>query len=148
MSRVMLVIVLIMLVAGVAASAESNSTSSGGLYGNSTAGNSTIMECLENAGYDPDRVIYLYTNTCGADEKSSIRITGLRKGVRIWYLDAGILTEEEKNVLKCFYGPYSKTNKNYKICPRLLCPKTGGYMDVGGRGPVISQAGGFMLNCR
>jgi hypothetical protein len=107
---------------------------------------SGVEDCVTAAGYSPDSIIYAYSNTCGAGEKTKLANYGLRKGVEFQFIDIGILSENEKQVLACFYGPYSKSNNKYRMCPMFLCPKTGAH-EAHTHGSVTIKAASFMKDC-
>jgi len=109
-------------------------------------------ECVRNAGYNPDQVLYLYSKTgrgCGNDANTinAIRTAASREGVEVKYMDITILDESEIMVLECFYGAYSQSNLEYTYCPRLLCPMNGDIKTIH-TGPIRSQASGLMKNCK
>ncbi|MCX6694749.1 MAG: hypothetical protein NTU61_00415, partial [Candidatus Altiarchaeota archaeon] len=81
--------------------------------------------CVQNAGYDPNKVIYVYSNHCGNEFTSTAMTAESRTGVGFQMINIGVLDQNKIKVLECFYGGYYQGNIEFSYCPRLLCPKTG-----------------------
>ncbi|MFC2162965.1 hypothetical protein ACFLRF_04730 [Candidatus Altiarchaeota archaeon] len=107
---------------------------------------SSVAACVEKAGYASDSILFAYSNKCGASERTKLANYGLRKGIDYQYIDIGILSEKEKEILGCFYGPYSEYNKKYQLCPMFLCPLTGGHEPLT-HGSVTIKAASFSKKC-
>ncbi|MFH1402857.1 MAG: hypothetical protein ABIH11_01145 [Candidatus Altiarchaeota archaeon] len=111
------------------------------------AGKTPVQLCVEKAGYKSDTLIYVYSNRCGVTEKTKLTNDGFRKGREYQYIDIGILSDQEKEVLACFYGPYYKGNMKYSMCPMLLCPTTGAHEAHTGYSSITVMAARMIRDC-
>jgi len=113
--------------------------------------NSAVFNCVQAAGFDPNKVIFAYSRDCGSKFVSDASMVSIRTGVDIVPMNiGGQLDEKTLKVLECFYGIYSSGNPEFGSCPRLLCPKTGQYKTLSGvsSASVASQMTGFAKDCR
>jgi hypothetical protein len=114
----------------------------------STTSLNPFYNCVKNAGYNPDKFIYVYSGECGNQFVSTAESASTSKGVGLIKLHIGVLSDKEIGVLECFYGEYTPTSAaNFGFCPRLLCPKTGEVENVDGRRPVSIQMNSFARDC-
>jgi len=111
----------------------------------------STYECVRNAGYEPDSVLYLYSTRCGDNFLSTASTVEHRTGVDFTKLKIGGYIDESKiKVMECFYGGYSEGNPLFGECPKLLCPRTGETKILTGRSSatVLSQMTGFAKDCK
>ena len=97
---------------------------------------SPTYDCVKNAGYNPDAVIFGYSKNCGSNTQfmTGASMASKNTGVTIVKVNiGGYLDANKLKMLECFFGKYSEANKNvFAECPRLLCPKTGRYETMSG----------------
>ncbi|MBU0762421.1 MAG: hypothetical protein KKD39_05295 [Candidatus Altiarchaeota archaeon] len=104
-------------------------------------------DCIKAAGYNPDSILYFYSTRCGDDFLGTAEMVAVKKGVYFTKIKIGGYQEEKlNNAMECFYGPQ---NQQWSMCPVLLCPTTGRYEVLTGRGTatVRSQMEGFAIKC-
>ena len=106
-----------------------------------------VSQCVKDAGYDPDRMFFLYTNTCGQKFAERVKDSSRATGVWAVQLDIGLLKGMEINLLECFYGPFQPDNRQFFRCPRLLCPRTGKVYDLDSNRPMTLKIRQFALRC-
>ena len=112
---------------------------------------SSSYACVREAGYDPDKVIFVYSQRCGSGFVSDASMASIKTGIDIQPVNIGDYATDEKKLKlqECFYGTYSSTNQEFGSCPRLFCPKNGKYYTLTGKGSlsVSSQMTGFAKSC-
>jgi hypothetical protein len=112
---------------------------------------SAVVECTRKLGFDPDSAYYAYRRGCGSNYVSDASIASRQAGIDVIQLNVQASSNDTYiKVLECFYGAYSDDNKEFKFCPRILCPRTGEYQTLGGSvsSSVQSQLIGFLERCR
>jgi hypothetical protein len=122
----------------------------GGTKTTNAVTNSAVYECVRAAGYNPDHVVYGYSQGCGDRYVSTASTVSIQKGVRIDAIKiGGTLDQGKLKMLECFYGPYSDANAQFSQCPVLLCPKSGEVKLLSGVSgmSIQSQMSGFALKC-
>jgi len=108
----------------------------------------STYECVRAAGYDPNKVIFGYSQRCGSNFVSTASTVSGRGNVDILPVNIGGMLEDKKvKMLECFYG---KNSAEMGACPRLLCPKSGRYQTLTGTAAssVSSQMSGFAKACK
>lgn len=118
-----------------------------------TALNTAVYNCVKDTGYDPDKVIYAYSQLhgdCGGKyvNDGTLSMVSGTTGVGIAPVNIGGQVDEKViTMLECFYG---KGSDQVSDCPVVLCPKTGNYQLLSGMGasPVRSQLSGFAKKCK
>jgi len=108
--------------------------------------------CVQDAGYDPDEVIFVYSTRCGNDLTATAMHAASFTGVGFQMVDISktYSPPDDKRVklLECFYGGYYEGNGEFTSCPRLLCPKTGKIETVDGKHVPYEQMKGFANRCK
>lgn len=118
------------------------------LVGSTTTTAPTVGDCVAAAGFDPGRIVYAYTNTCGNKWTDEVKVVSRKTGKEAYLLNVGLLKEREIALLSCFYGEYSVGDPRFISCPTLYCPATGETKDVVGNFPLSKQVRDFMaLQC-
>jgi hypothetical protein len=113
--------------------------------------NSAIYNCVRSAGFDPEKVYYGYSPSCGAKFKSDASTSSVRTGIDITPVNIAVMSDDPvMKLLECFYGPYSETNPAFGDCPKLFCPKTGSHQTLSGTisTSALSQMSGFAKKCK
>jgi len=109
--------------------------------------NSPVYNCVSAAGLDANAIYFAYSQRCGSEYVAAASQVSITKGVDIKPINIGGFIDDKKvALLECFYG---KGSPEMSGCPRLLCPKTGLYKTLTGRGgsTVRSQMEGFSNEC-
>lgn len=116
----------------------------------SKAGYASTYECVRNQGFDPDKVIFGYSQRCGSNFISTASTVSMRTGVDIKPMNLAARTDDPAiKVLECFFGAYSQSNPNFSNCPQLLCPKTGETRVLNQMsGAIDSQMSSFAKACK
>jgi hypothetical protein len=114
----------------------------------------STYECVEFVGYNPDSMFIVYRPGrsarwgLGSRLARSAKTMGRRKGIQLTRISGGLLKEDEIKLLQCFYGKYSRDNREFLASPRLLCPRTGKVQDFRRGRPVGEQLRVFAKECR
>lgn len=96
----------------------------------------TTLECVEEAGYDGDGLVYAYASACGDDYLGLMGRASVKRKVSVAFVDIRRLTEKQRELLECFYGEYGPDNPLFLECPRMLCPRNGRILAVNKNEPV------------
>ncbi len=106
----------------------------------------TTSECVEEAGYDSDGLVYAYASACGDDYIGMMQKAGVRNDVNVAFIDIRRLTGRQRRLLECFYGNYSQDNLRFQHCPKMLCPRNGRILPVKKTEPVYIME--YLPDCR
>ena len=87
---------------------------------------SPAYACMRERGYNPESVVFVYSNGRGGSRLLTYaRTTSRREGVEFINLNNGLLKDNEIRLLECFFGKYRPGNREFSRAPRLLCARKG-----------------------
>ncbi len=104
-------------------------------------------ECVESAGFNPDRMIYAYTRVCGSKWTEAVTTNTRRVGLPATLINVGLLKEKEVRLLGCFHEGYVSGDSRYTACPMLYCPKNGKSAQINDNFPISKQVRDFAMVC-
>lgn len=132
------------------ASAESATSTQQPTTTTASTAHAATYECVRAAGYNPDHVIFGFSQGCGDKFVSTASTVSIQKGVNIDAIKiGGVIDDKKVQMLECFYGNYTTDNTLFSQCPVLMCPKTGEVKVLSGLTTVSvkSQMEGFSAKC-
>ena len=87
---------------------------------------STTYKCMKSLGYNPDSVVFVYSNGRGGSRLLTFANTAARRGgIEFININNGLLKDGEIRLLQCFFGKYRQGDREFTKAPRLLCAKNG-----------------------
>jgi hypothetical protein len=108
-------------------------------------------DCVANMGFNKDSVYYSYTRGCGSKYMNDVSAASRQTGIDIEAINVQATSGNNNfNLLECFYGKFDENNREFKVCPRLLCPRTGKYLTLESTatGSIQSQMILFAEECQ
>jgi hypothetical protein len=85
-----------------------------------------VYSCAGSTGKDPNAVYYIYSPGCGNKFLSDASIAARHAGIPIVALKVQASSDSSyTRFLECFFGPKTRENTDFQVCPKMLCPKSG-----------------------
>lgn len=110
--------------------------------------NESVSDCVRNAGYDPEGMIFMYRNGCGRKMTSRVKVAAHNSGVNIVGVDIGLLKGGEIDVLECFLGEYLEVHPEFNRCPQLVCERNGKTKRLDINNPRWMDVKNFAMDCK